>query len=81
MAIVNGQIVASVNDKIQILKSLLDSIEDIKEKQVIVLIYGSDVTDEEKEKAIELINNNYPWVEVGAFDGGQSVYSYFIDIE
>ncbi len=39
------------------------------------------LTDEEKEKAIELINNNYPWVEVGAFDGGQSVYSYFIDIE
>ena len=43
------------------------------------IIYVPD--GEEKEKAIELINNNYPWVEVGAFDGGQSVYSYFIDIE
>lgn len=81
MAIVNGQIVASVNDKIQILKSLLDSIEDIKEKQVIVLIFGNDVTDVEKEKSIELITSNYPWIEVGSFDGGQSVYSYFIDIE
>ena len=81
MAIVNGQIVASVKDKIQILKQLIDSVEDIKEKQVIVLIFGSDVTDEEKEKSIELITSNYPWIEVGSFDGGQSVYSYFIDIE
>ncbi|MCQ3034816.1 MAG: DAK2 domain-containing protein [Bacilli bacterium] len=81
MAILNGKIVASVPNKIDVLPALLSKVENIDDKQVIVIIFGEDVTDEEKELAVEAVQKACPFVEVGTIDGGQSVYSYWIDIE
>ena len=81
IAIVNGSIVAANKGKIDIVKDLFAKVEDINYKEVVTLIYGKDVTDEEKTAVVAFINETYPDIEVGEVDGMQDVYSFIISIE
>jgi len=81
IAIVNGSIVAANKGKIDIVKDLFAKVEDINYKEVVTLIYGKDVTDEEKAAVVAFINETYPDIEVGEVDGMQDVYSFIISIE
>ena len=67
--------------KIESVKDLFASIENIEEKEVVTILYGEDVTEEEIEAVVELIESTYDWMEVGAICGGQKVYSFIIAVE
>ena len=62
------------------IKDLFNAIE-ADEKEVVTIIYGEDVTEEELEEIIEYIEETYAWMEVGAIPGGQKVYSFIIAVE
>lgn len=81
MGIVNGKIVFSGRMKNRIIFDVLRKIKDIKDKQVVTIIYGKDVTEDEKVKNMEVLRNKFPYLEFGAIDGGQSVYKYLIAVE
>ena len=81
MALVNGKIVASTKGKVDVVKQLFASIPDIDDKEVVTLIYGKDVTIEEKEEIVSYLNSTYRYMEVGEIDGLQDVYSFIIAIE
>lgn len=81
IAIINGRIVYSSYMKNKIVSELLKRIPDIEDKQVLTVIYGKDVTEEEKQKNMDLVKSKYPYLEVGAIDGGQEVYKYLLAIE
>ena len=80
IAIVDGQMVASSTDKVNIVLDMLSKIENIDEKEVITIIYGKDVTDEEKAKLVKLIKENYQF-EIGEIDGLQDVYHFILSLE
>ena len=81
MALVNGKIVASTNEKIEVVKQLFAKVEDIEDKEVVTVIYGKDVTENEKEELVEYLDATYPHIEVGELDGQQDIYSFILAIE
>lgn len=81
MGIVDGKVVVSSKLKNRIVYDTLRKIKNINDKQVVTLIYGKDVTEDEKQKNMDLIQAKFPFLEFAAIDGGQSVYKYLIAVE
>ena len=81
ICILDGKLVKSSKLKNRIVGDLLSKVPDIKDKQVLTVIYGKDTTEDEKEKNMAFIRQRYPHLEVGAIDGGQAVYKYLLAIE
>ncbi len=79
MALCEKKIVACVPGKIDALKETIDGLAD-EDSEVITLICGEDVTEEEKEEAVSYIEENYD-AEVEVNDGKQPVYSFIIGVE
>ena len=81
MGIMNGKIVFAGRLKNRIIYDVLRKMKDIKDKQVVTIIYGKDVTEDEKVKNMEALRSKFPFLEFGAIDGGQAVYKYLIAVE
>lgn len=81
IGIVDGKMTISSSLKNRIVVDLLKKIPDIEDKEVLTLIYGDGITEEEKVKNLKAVQQKYPYLEVGAIDGGQAVYKYLIAIE
>ena len=81
IAILDGKLVRSTKLKNRIVVDLLSKVPDIQNKQVLTIIYGKDTTEEEKAKNLANVKQKYPYLEVGAIDGGQAVYKYLLAIE
>ena len=81
MGIVDGKIVFAGRMKNRVVYDTLRKIKDIKDRQVVTIIYGKDVTEDEKVKNMEFARSKFPYLEFGAIDGGQSVYKYLIAVE
>ena len=79
--IVDGKLVRSTKFKNRVVVDLLAKVPDMENKQVLTIIYGKDTTEEEKAKNMAYIKQKYPFLEVGAIDGGQAVYKYLLAIE
>lgn len=81
IGIINGHMAIATRFKNRVVVELLKKIPDIEDKEVITLIYGDGITEEEKIKNVEAIKSKFPNLEIGAIDGGQAVYKYLIAIE
>lgn len=81
IAIINGRIVYSTYLKNRIVFELLKRIPDIKDRQVLTVIFGKDVSEEEKQRNMDLVKSKYPHLEIGSINGGQEVYKYLIAVE
>ena len=80
MALCNKKIVACVPNKIDALKKVLEGLVD-DDSEVITIICGEDVTEEEKEAAKSYLEENFEDCELEMNDGGQPVYSFIIGVE
>ena len=81
IGIVDGKMTISSPFKNRIVLDLLRKIPNIKDKEVVTIIYGDGLTEEEKQKNLDNIQRFLPFLEVGAIDGGQKVYKYLIAID
>ena len=81
MAIVGKKIVASNPSKVGVVKELFAKVDEIEYKEVVTLIYGLDVSEEEKQEVVSYLNETYPHMEIGELDGKQDIYSFIISIE
>ena len=79
--IIDGKLVRATKYKNRAVVDLLAKVPDIENKQVLTVIYGKDLTEDEKTKNMAMIKQKYPYLEVGAIDGGQAVYKYLLAIE
>lgn len=79
--IIDGKLVRATKYKNRAVVDLLAKVPDIENKQVLTIIYGKDLTEDEKTKNMAMIKQKYPYLEVGAIDGGQAVYKYLLAIE
>ena len=80
IGIVNGKMVASNKDKVESVVKLLNS-ANICDKEIITIIKGMDATEEETNRIVEYIEENYPDIETDVVDGNQEVYSFILSIE
>lgn len=81
IAIVNHNIVSSNVSKVEVFKQMCQKIEDMENKYVMVLFYGKDMLEEEKNDIREFLQENYPSLEFGEIEGKQDVYSIIVSIE
>ncbi len=80
IGICNGRIVVSKESKFEAVKGLLET-ANASEKDIITIIYGKDVTEEDVEELSSFIEENYSNLEIDTIDGQQDVYSYILSIE
>ena len=80
MALCEKKIVACVPDKLEALKNVLSNLVD-EESEIVTLICGEDVTEEEQEAAASFIEENYEDVECEVHVGKQPVYSFIVGVE
>ncbi len=81
IGILNGKMSLSTSFKNKVVVELLKKIPDINDKEVLTIIYGDGVTEDEKAKNLAAIQAKFPSLEIGAIDGGQAVYKYLIAVE
>ena len=81
IGIINGKMSVSTPFKNKVVVELLKKIPDIENKEVLTIIYGKDVTEEEKSKNLKAVQQKYPNLEIGSIDGQQAVYKYLIAVE
>ena len=81
IGILDGKLLVSEPDKIKTFKSLLYKVKNIADKEVLIVLCGKNVSEEEQEELQEMISESFPYLEVGVIDGGQDVYDYLFSIE
>ena len=80
IGICNGKIVVSEDTKLDAIKGILSSV-DVNEKEIITIIYGKDVNNDELTHIQDFIKENYPSLEMEVICGKQEVYSYILSVE
>lgn len=81
IGILDGKLLVSNKEKLEALKSLISKVKDINEKEVLIILCGKNVSEEEKESLQEMLSDSFPQLECGVMDGGQDVYDYLFSIE
>ena len=75
------KVVACCPDSFEALEKLLESIDGMDDMEIMNVICGADVTEEDEEKARALIEEKYPDIEAFFIRGNQKIYSYMIGLE
>lgn len=79
MGILEKDIVVTLSDKLETTRQLLDKMVD-DESEIVTLIYGEDVNEEQANEISQYIEATYD-VEVEVNNGMQPVYSFVIGVE
>lgn len=80
MGIADGKIVLTNKDKKSAAKELLTSMMD-EDSEILTVIYGEDVSEEDVEELVSDLEESYPDVEVEVHNGKQPLYSFIFSIE
>lgn len=73
---INGKAVGSAPSLLEALGALLDSVEDMEDKEVLTAFFGEGVSEEEKLSCTEKAKERSDFLEVYPLDGGQKVYQF-----
>lgn len=80
MGIAEGKIVVKGKDKVQTAKDLLSSMVD-EDSEIITILQGEDVSDEELSSLEAYMSEHFHEVEVETHNGKQPLYSFIFSIE
>ena len=80
LALKENNLFGSDTDIAALLDKLAQTAQE-QEAEFITMFYGSDVSEEDAEKAQEIFSATCPDAEVTLLPGGQPVYYYMISIE
>lgn len=81
ICICDGKIVSSDPNRLTAVRKMLDTVEDLDEREVATVISGKDASEKETDALISALQEKNPRMEAGAFIGGQDVYSYILALE
>ncbi|KMJ58600.1 hypothetical protein AB685_12035 [Bacillus sp. LL01] len=80
MGIADGKIVLTNKDKKAAAKELLSTMMD-EDSEILTVIYGEDVSEEDVEELVSDLEESYPDAEVEVHNGKQPLYSFIFSIE
>ena len=81
MAIVDKKIIYKSTDKFDCLEGLIDFEVSNNYKEIINIIYGADVKEDEINNVCDSLMNKYRDVEINSVPGMQDVYSFIVSFE
>ena len=81
MAIVDKKIVYKANDKYDCLEGLINYEVNNNYKEIINIIYGADVAENEMNDVCNTLMNKFRNVEINTVSGMQDVYSFIVSFE
>jgi DAK2 domain fusion protein YloV len=80
MGIANGEIISSQDDRLSTVCDLLKELVD-EDSEIVTVMFGNDVEEDELELMMKCVTDKYPDVEVEVIEGNQNIYSYIIAVE
>lgn len=80
MGLSGSKIVISNPSLDEVMKTLLESLID-EEDEIVTIIYGEDVTDQEAAEIAEYVESTYDHTEVELYNGKQPLYPYILSVE
>jgi dihydroxyacetone kinase-like predicted kinase len=80
MGILNGKITITDRDQLAASKKLLSEMIST-EDEILTIIQGEDANDEEVEKLVQFVEEQFEDIEVETHKGEQSLYSYIFSVE
>jgi uncharacterized protein len=80
MGIAEGKIVVKNKNKGKVAEELLSQMLD-DDSEILTIIYGEDVSEEEVSQLTQFVEENYRDVEIEIHNGGQPLYSFIFSIE
>lgn len=80
MALADGKIVVSTSNMLDAARQLLTQLID-EESEIVTMIYGKDVAEEEANEMVQFIEEQYPDVELDLVDGKQALYPFIFSVE
>ena len=80
MGIAEGKIVVKNKNKGKVAEELLSQMLD-DDSEILTIIYGEDVSEEEVSQLTQFVEESYRDVEVEIHNGGQPLYSFIFSIE
>lgn len=81
MCISDGKLVSAGYTKVNVLMEALEKTEDIEDKEIMTVFYGKNLSDNEKNRLRNSIEEKFPDLELIEYDGGQDVYSFLACVE
>ncbi len=80
IGIANGDIVTAVDSRQDAVNNLIKELVH-DDSEIITIMYGNEVDEEELEAVNLHLNSHYPDLEVELIEGNQAVYAYIIAVE
>lgn len=80
MGISEGKITNKSKDKLEATETLLQNMMD-EDSEILTIIYGEDVSEEEVERVVSYCEENFEDVEVEIHNGKQPLYSFILAVE
>ena len=81
IGILDGTLVTSDADVADALCNMIEKIEDLDERELITLFVGAGVSDEERVRVTELLEERFFEQEIQVYIGGQEIYDYLVAVE
>lgn len=80
MAISEGKIILATPSLENVSQTLIKDLLD-EESEIVTIIYGEDVTEEDAKKLASFVEENFSHAEVEVYNGKQPLYPYIISVE
>ena len=80
MGLAGSKIILSNPSLDTVMKSLLDSLID-EDDEIVTLIYGEGVSDEDASEIAKFVESTYDHIEVELYNGKQPLYPYILSVE
>ena len=81
MCISDGKLVSAGYTKVNVLMEAFANTEDIDEKEILTVFYGKNLSDNEKNRFRNAVEEKYPDLELIEYEGGQDIYSFLASLE
>ena len=74
-------ILSCTQDVISAAKELIERIENVQEKEVIIVFRGASISDAQENEFKSFLEEKFPLAEIGFIDGKQGIYDFIISLE
>lgn len=81
IGIAKKEILVCSDNKVNVASELIKKITDEIERDVIIVFYGKNVSQQEVDELTSILEERYPLADVGFIEGKQDVYDFIISLE
>ena len=76
----DDELVAKGNSLVEAIDNTLSKVDGIDEKSGLIVCYGKDISDEDKEQVESMLGDKYSYLDIQTIDGGQNIYNILIGV-